>query len=564
MKKIELEKIKISDCRSFHKIIGNNGELSPLYKEKFVEVEKYHKVRNSEYFAIAPVIDKSGAYHIDLDGNAIYKSELDKTFGFYCNIAAVKLNQKYFHINIDGSSLYSQRYDWVGNFQENVCVVKQDNSFFHIDIKGNKLYKEKYDYVGDFKDDIAVIHKDGMATHIDKQGNYIHGQYYKNLGIFHKNYANAQDKDGWFHINRKGFPAYNMRYKSVEPFYNGLAFAETFEGQLCQIDTSGEIVSKINKLEPINQMHKISSKFVGFWFTYLVGAAVELKIFVILPGPLSQISKKLNLSPQNLSRFLKALWEIDLVFYNHDKDIWDLSSDGKFIAESQFMNQAAKMWVRVVREENWPKIHELLTIEKISSFPTFKEIETDERSKIEYYNVLIGYSKFDFNNLLKIVDIKPKSNILLFGIHSLSFTKRLKEDLGCNIDYYNSPEIPNKLLEEYSVNILGLDDTISNKKYDIAIFGRFFQHFDDIKTSEYFDMISSSNVERALIIETLVDPKSKIGGCVDINIMVESGGRLRSFEDFHSIIKSSNRFEIDRRQNLTDYLSILDLKRVIQ
>ena len=283
-----LEKIKISDCRSFHQIESDAGELKALYSRRFLEVEKFHSVTSNNK-ALAPVLDGKGAYHIDLNGNPAYKDRFDKTFGFYKDKAAVMLNGEFFHINIDGLRLYKQSYDWVGNFQEDICVVKKAGHFFHINHLGEKLYDEEYDYVGDFKDGIAVVYKDGHATHIDKKGNFIHNKFYKKLGVFHKNYANAEDDNGWFHIKRDGTKSYKDRYKMVEPFYNGLAFVETFEGKLCQINTAGDIVHEIYNPDPINHMHKISSKFVGFWYVYLSNAASRLGLFTLLPGSLDEI-----------------------------------------------------------------------------------------------------------------------------------------------------------------------------------------------------------------------------------------------------------------------------------
>ena len=67
-------------------------EGKQLFEKQFIEVLKFHAP------GIAPVIDQSGAYHISFDGNSLYNERYERTFGFYCNRAAVVLSEKWFHI----------------------------------------------------------------------------------------------------------------------------------------------------------------------------------------------------------------------------------------------------------------------------------------------------------------------------------------------------------------------------------------------------------------------------------------------------------------------------------
>ena len=165
----------------------------------------------------------------------------------------------------------------------------------------------------------------------------------RNLGIFHKGYANAEDDDGWFHINIEGKPIYEYRYKIVEPFYNGYAKVETFSGVLGQVDTSGYMKHVIYQPSTISQMHKISGELVGFWNTYLINAACQMGILQLLPASAKFLTKKLNTNQSHLCRFLRALWEINLVNYDQKQDIWQLDQKGQFFIDNPFIFKAAKM-----------------------------------------------------------------------------------------------------------------------------------------------------------------------------------------------------------------------------
>jgi hypothetical protein len=141
----------------------------PIFGKTFIEVLKFHSP------ALAPVLDNSGAYHIDVNGNELYRNRYSRTFGFYCNRASVIDGNRWFHINEKGERVYQTSFSWTGNFQENICTVRNtDNQYFHIDINGNRIYADNFVYAGDYKDGIACVKsKDGFYRHIDNKGKLI-------------------------------------------------------------------------------------------------------------------------------------------------------------------------------------------------------------------------------------------------------------------------------------------------------------------------------------------------------------------------------------------------------
>lgn len=529
-------------------------DRKPLYETKFIHVEKFHEP------GLAPVCDKTGAYHINLRGKAVYTKRFNKTHGFYCGRAAVEDKAGCYHIDSYGIRVYKQSYQWVGNYQENICVVRRSNKFYHIDLHGNKLYQEEYDYVGDFKDDIAVVYKDGRATHVNPQGKLIHNKWYKQLGIFHKGFAIAEDSDGWFHIDIEGKARYLQRYKTIEPFYNGLAMVKAYDGTLGQIDTTGNIKFIISLPEPEAQIHKISAELAGFWKTYLTNIAIELDLLNILPATTELLSKQLGIIETNLQRLLKALWEIDLIVYNQKKDLWQTSAKGEFLKHNSFLPQAAKMWARVAAEKNWLKITDLLKQKTIYSFPSFKEQETSLKTKTEFYQALIGYTKLDTKEFNNKINIKGSKNILLFGVHSLALTETLsnKGNNSRNLNYYNDQEIPEELIKDYNVSLITHDNLVKN--YDLSIFCRFLQNHDDETVLSYLRLLKDKKITRILLIETILTDNSPIGGAVDINIMVEIGGKLRKLNDWETILTQVGGLKIFDVLPLTDYLSVIDIR----
>lgn len=167
--------------------------------------------------------------------------------GFYCNRAALVVNEKWCHINELGKQVYSNSFSWSGNYQENLCTVRdKNNQYFHIDLNGQKVYSEKYIYAGDFKDGFACVkNADGFYKHIDTRGNFINEVNFLDLGIFHKNYATAKDEGGWHHIDKQGRELYSQRYLAIEPLYNGFALVTQFNMDKVIINEKGNKIITI-------------------------------------------------------------------------------------------------------------------------------------------------------------------------------------------------------------------------------------------------------------------------------------------------------------------------------
>ena len=211
-----------------------------IFGRQFIEVLKFHSP------GLAPVQDKSGSYHIDSFGDQLYADRFSRTFGFYCNRAAVAHGSHCYHLTDKGVRVYRLSYLWTGNFQENLCPVRDsDNNYFHIDLDGNRIYNLNFIYCGDYKEGVACVKSaDGFHKHIDTKGKFINGKSFFDLGVFHKNFATARDKNGWHHIDKGGNEIYRQRFLSVEPFYNGFALVTQFDNTKKIIDESGnEILS---------------------------------------------------------------------------------------------------------------------------------------------------------------------------------------------------------------------------------------------------------------------------------------------------------------------------------
>ena len=216
-------------------------EGKPLYDRKFWEVLKFHAP------GLAPVKDETGSYHISVAGNELYSERFSRTFGYYCNRAAVVRENHWFHLTEKGERAYLQSFSWVGNFQENLCTVRdQNNNYFHIDCSGKRISNTDFIYCGDYKDGIACVKTDdGYYRHINTKGGFLNEAKFYDLGVFHKNFATAKDITGWFHIDKLGVGIYSERYLAIEPYYNGFSLVTRFDHSKCIIDEKGRPIMEI-------------------------------------------------------------------------------------------------------------------------------------------------------------------------------------------------------------------------------------------------------------------------------------------------------------------------------
>lgn len=539
------DKTTLSPCRRFHQWAGQ-----PLYAARFGGVEKFHEP------GLAAVYDQSGAYHIDTTGSAAYAHRFLESFGFYAQRAAVRDKTGYYHIAPSGSSCYSTRYQWIGNYQEERCVVQEQDRFFHIDLNGARAYLESYDYVGDFKEGAAVVYRDGQAIHIDPTGRLLYPRWYKQLYVFHKGYAAAEDATGWFHIDRKGHPLYQQRFKMVEPFYNGKARVETFGGIVEQINHQGEVVMVVTQADPLQSIDTISAEFASFWKIYLVDAAENLNLFYKLPAATAVLAAQLGVRQENLIRLLRALWEMGWLHYDSHSAIWQLAEKGHFFTSRPFLAQASAMWAKVATLKNWLKLADLIKQPMRSSFPSFKEKENVKKKKIQYYKALLGYGSYDLAQLQQKVALQGIRTMLLFGVRNLAWIDAM-ETTDKEIDYYNVPPLPQPLFINTKIKPKSPERLLSH--YEVAIFCQFLQNYDDAKVIDYLQLVKKKKIIRLWIIETIVADDRPMGGMVDINIMVETGGKLRTREQWTFLLAQVGIYKIGDHIFLTDYLSLLDV-----
>lgn len=549
MQYAKTKKIEISKDGTHHTIEG-----IPLYTTQFDTVLAFHEP------GLAPVKDQTGAYHILPTGEPAYTKRFIDTFGFYNNLATVKDKAGFFHIHPDGNPAYDEIYDWCGNFQHSLCVVKNKQHYFHINTEGKRIYNKNYAYAGDYREGYAVVCKDGLHTHIDRQGQQLHNQWFLDLDVFHKGYARAKDNNGWFHIDKNGNALYKNRFLNIEPYYNNLARVTTHEQNILIIDPNGDIVNTIHSNKP-NLVSELSSKFVGFWTTQTLFTAVNLGILDYLPNPINVISQQSNLPKSNALRLLRALWEIGII--SCENNIWKLTPEGELLSptKTSFGASAAKTW-QTINLENWPHLSELLRHKKQKRHLSIKETCDNPELLSTFHRALDGYTKNDFSDTLEYIDWKKHQHVIACERTGLSFLNLLGNKFN-NLSLTVLGHKNNIVQLDKNSKVQTVEHNLTEKwpvVGDAICLTRTLHYWPDEKALEILKNAKSALSSNGFIyiFEMVLNTKSPTGSLLDLNMLAETGGALRTLPQWKKFANATN-LKIAKHQELLPYLTLITM-----
>ena len=544
--KDEWRKYAVSGDSTHHLLDGK-----PVYAARFHEALKFHEP------GLAPVTDDSGSFHITPDGLPAYGQRYARTFGFYDGRAAVQSEEGWFHILPDGDPLYEGRFAWCGNFQEGRCPARQDDRlYFHIDLDGFPLYEERYRYVGDFRDGMAVAQRgDGTHTHIDATGVQVHGRWFTNLDVFHKGAARACDQEGWHHVDIRGEPLYAKRFRYVEPFYNGQARVEEFSGALSVIDETGETLLELR--EPLrSDLEELSGEMVGLWRTQTIRVAVELGILDSLPASITDLEA--GLSPGMGERLVRALMELGLVIVDSG-GICRSTERGLYLTRSHPLSlaDAALHWGKDSYTA-WSGIAGALRTAG-PAFPashgaSFFDWVGENADRLEsYQRAMATYARHDYASMADVVDFSAHRHILDAGGGTgelvFALLNSCPDLTGTVLDLpgvIESAAVPPDL-EGRCRFVSGDLFTAWPARADAVILARVLHDWPDVDALRILRRAREATDQDGLlyVVEMMLDDRTGSGGLLDIHMLVMTGGRERTGEQFGDLLAEAGFEMID-------------------
>ncbi len=526
----------VADDGTHHRLGGR-----PLYDKRFDEVLKFHPP------GLAPVRDASGAHHIHPDGNSAYDIRYLRTFGFYEGRAAVVTATGWVHVDTDGRPISLLRWDWAGNFQGGRCPVRDASGRYgHLGLDGRPVYAPDYRYAGDFRDGIAVVQRDdGYSTHIDAAGDEVHGHWFVDLDVFHKGFARARGEDGWMHIDALGHPIYRRRFAAVEPFYNGQARVEREDGALEVIDESGRTLVELRPARR-TPLHAVSAELVSFWRCESVYAAMGAGLFDRLPLSDSSVQEA-------EARLLGALGELGLV--RRDEVGWGVTEAGAQLRRDhpQSLAAAARYWATDGRRD-WAALPRILTNPEWRPPDPFAAAAPDPSRVQELQAALAPYAGHDYRNVGQVID--PGHSVIDAGGGSGALSVALLRSW---------PDAHAVVLDRPEVAALGRvpDDLRDRLRFegsdlfarwpvqgDAVVLARVLHDWPDDRALEVLRRAREAVGEGGwLYVVELVRPAVGFrGGLLSLHLMLSTGGRERTCEEFRELLWRSGWEHRDTRR----------------
>lgn len=518
----------------------------PAYQRRFAEVLKFHAP------GLAPVIDASGAYHVTADGNPAYQGRHVRTFGFYEGIAAVHSTDGWQHIRPDGTPLYRERHEWCGNFQEGRCPVRNaDGRYFHIRADGAPAYERHYRYAGDFRDGYAVVQNDaGEHTHIDMDGILLHGKWFRDLDVFHKGYARAADAGGWHHVDMAGRPLYERRFRMAEPFYNGQARVEGHDGSLSIIDEQGNEIVRLRG-PATSTLQELSGDMVGVWKTQAIRAAAELRVFDLLPASAVDVERALDLAPGCGSRLMRALLELGLADIDSD-NVCHATEKGAHLRQDHDLSltTAASHWGDLSLRA-WQGLSASLRTGKSAldvpneDFFGWMAGHPDELDAS--HRAFAAYARHDYGSLPKVWDFSVHRAILDAGggTGELAFAV-LRANRGMTAIVMDRPEVeclhePPGEVRDRCAFVAGDIFREWPVKSEAVVLARVLHDWSDDDARRILRRARAAMPAGGslYVVEMILDEITGVGGLLDLNMLVMTGGRERTLKEFGELLEDT-------------------------
>ncbi len=535
--------LQVSPCGTHH--LNAAGESA--YSARFDEVLKFHAP------GLAPVQRGGAAWHIDPSGSAAYARRFIRTFGYYEGLATACAHEGWHHIDVEGADAYDERYRWCGNFQQGRCTVRdEDGTYHHIKGDGRAAYSERWRYAGDYRDGVAVVQAaDGRSTHVDRDGALVHEAWFIDLDVFHKGFARARDEGGWTHIDLRGQPRYARRFAANEPFYNGQARVERFDGALEVIDEAGTCLLELRPPRR-SEFAALSADMVGFWRTQTIATAVQLRVIEALPATETEAAKRCALHLDGATRLLRALGELDLAVKVSDQ--WRLSSRGELLRASHPLTLAdAALEYAGPLSALWEHLPVALSLGSSWRAPDiFGEVARDEGRPLSHHRMLQSYARHDYAAVCDALQLRGDERIIDAG-GGLGVIGQLILDAhpSAHVIVLERPEVvaqakaqPERLgLHWHSANLFEPWE----RSADVVLLARVLHDWDD---DEALKLLTHAREAlpvggRIFIIELLTSAERFAGALCDLHLMVVTGGRERTADDFARLLNAAQ-FQLHR------------------
>lgn len=240
---------------------------------------------------------------------------------------------------------------------------------------------------------------------------------------------------------------------------------------------------------------------------------------------------------------------------------------GKLLSPSdtKFLAAAASMWHDVNNE--WLRL--ITKLQSADQYHTsFKDnlpVET-----LRYYQLaLSGYAQNDFEQIEQLINLNATDHVFAAGSCARVIIPKLKNQYpNAKFTLYDLKKRLRDLspdsIEQDQASIKSFPLTVAwPEQYDIIIFPRFLHYWPDHDAKAILQQAGHALLPngKLFIAEMMLDEHTPDGGLLDLNMLVETGGRCRTMQEWQALTKSEG-FELKEQTRIHSYLSLLEFAHV--
>ena len=326
----------------------------------------------------------------------------------------------------------------------------------------------------------------------------------------------------------------------------------------------------------INEKYKLMNMLTSFWVPQIIYTAVKFSILDIIQEHKSIGLKKL-LSISGIKykigyRLIRALIFLDIVTYdNNEIDSsfrkLKLTTMGLLLTAKEI--ESLRDYVILVGEEfytSWSKLYDIINNKENFSDKHFYECR-NRRDNILLNNAISSLSQVFFTKLVNFLKLNKADKVLDLGGGDGSFAIKILEYVNCKIDVLDRKQLLHsfKKLNNKSnfIRFIGGDFFVKIPKgYDIILLIRVLHNWSDKNVLKILLNISKQMEKetRLYIVDSIIDNDNDFRSLMDINMLVLTGGSIRTIREYTALIRKSN-LKFISFKNLDRVYSIIELAR---
>jgi hypothetical protein len=308
----------------------------------------------------------------------------------------------------------------------------------------------------------------------------------------------------------------------------------------------------------------LSSDMVGFWRTQTIAAAVSLGVIEALPLSEDEVNNRCGLRKNGARRLLWALSELGVV--RKSEENWELTPRGMYLRKEHPLTLAdAAIEYAGPFTREWERLGEALTAGSgwVPS-DVFAIVGSDTSRRDGHHRMLQSYARHDYISVPSSLSLTGEERIIdaAGGLGTLGrfIIDKYPKTVVTVLD---RPEVveqalrthpPMPGLEFRSVDILGPWGLSA----DVVTLSRVLHDWeDDVAVTILSHARASLPVGgRVFVIEMLRPEGGSAGALCDLHLLVATGGRERSADEFNQLFEKAG-FRMLETRTIDSLVSIL-------